>query len=48
MVNHWTNYIPDEMLDKIQEFGITHVRIPVPYWFFETPLNGNSYYEHGF
>jgi aryl-phospho-beta-D-glucosidase BglC (GH1 family) len=46
--NHWAGYLPDTILDTIQQFGITHARIPVGYWIVDAPVNGNSMYQFGF
>lgn len=38
MRNHWAGYIPDDALDILVEFGVTHARIPVGYWIVDTPV----------
>ena len=48
MRNHWAGYIPDEALDVIAAFGVTHARIPVGYWIIDAPVGGSSPYEFGF
>jgi aryl-phospho-beta-D-glucosidase BglC (GH1 family) len=39
MKNHWAGYIPDEALDTIASFGITHTRLPIGYWIMESPVD---------
>jgi len=48
--NHWKNYFSSSDLDKIQEFGITHARIPIGYWIVDVPTNSSTgtYYDYGF
>lgn len=48
MKNHWAGYIPDAAFDTMNSFGITHVRIPVGYWIFDTAVGATSPYEYGF
>lgn len=38
MYNHWKGYIPAAALDMMSTFGLTHARIPIPYWILEQPL----------
>ena len=39
MENHWFGYLGnDGLLDGLRDFGVTHVRIPVGYWTFDTPV----------
>ena len=38
MANHWAGYIPDAALDACSALGVTHVRVPVPYWIVEPPV----------
>ena len=39
MENHWFGYLGDDgLLDGLRDFGVTHVRIPVGYWTFDTPV----------
>ena len=38
MRNHWAGYIPDDALDVVAAFGVTHARIPVGYWIVDTPV----------
>jgi hypothetical protein len=38
MINHWEGYIPEAALDLCAALGLTHVRIPIPYWALEAPV----------
>lgn len=35
MVNHWSSFVTREDLEKLVEAGISHVRIPVGYWYWD-------------
>lgn len=50
MLNHWSGYIPDEMLDLLASKGFKYVRIPLGYWIFDTPVDtpNGTYYDTGF
>ena len=41
-------YIPDSLLDTVQQFGITHVRLPVGYWIVDAPNSSATMYDFGF
>ena len=47
MRNHWLGYVPDEALDALQAFGVTHARIPIGYWVVDAPAAGGSMYDYG-
>ena len=38
LFNHWAGYIPDVALDLCVSLGITHARIPIPFWLLEAPV----------
>ena len=38
MRNHWAGYVPDEALDALAAFGVTHARLPIGYWITEAPV----------
>jgi hypothetical protein len=38
MRNHWAGYLPPSALDLCVSLGLTHVRIPVPFWITEAPV----------
>ena len=54
MRNHWAGYIPDEALDTLKAFGVTHARLPIGYWIIEAPVivinstNRGGAYDFGF
>jgi hypothetical protein len=48
MRNHWAGYVPDDALDVLARFGVTHARIPIGYWIIDTPVGGSSPYDFGF
>eukprot|EP00055_Hartaetosiga_balthica_P002288 m.3435 g.3435 ORF g.3435 m.3435 type:complete len:491 (-) comp2069_c0_seq2:1488-2960(-) len=46
MKNHWSSYYPTEAFDGLRSFGITHVRLPVSFFTFETPVSHIEFNEH--
>jgi len=48
MRNHWSGYLPDDVLDAMAGLGINAVRIPVGYWIVDAPVGGSSPLEYGF
>ena len=45
MHNHWANFITDEDLKSLADFGVTHVKIPVGWWIMDPPVSRTG--EHG-
>eukprot|EP00091_Calanus_sinicus_P018545 TRINITY_DN4273_c0_g1_i3.p1 TRINITY_DN4273_c0_g1~~TRINITY_DN4273_c0_g1_i3.p1 ORF type:complete len:455 (-),score=140.35 TRINITY_DN4273_c0_g1_i3:20-1384(-) len=35
MINHWSTFVTREDLEKLAEAGISHVRVPVGYWYWD-------------
>ncbi|KAF2640280.1 glycoside hydrolase [Massarina eburnea CBS 473.64] len=40
--NHWDTWITEEDMDKMKEYGINTVRVPVGYWMVEETIEKNS------
>jgi len=32
MEEHWDSFVTEEDLDRLQQFGVTHIRVPLGYW----------------
>eukprot|EP00930_Biecheleria_cincta_P015027 TRINITY_DN12674_c0_g2_i1.p1 TRINITY_DN12674_c0_g2~~TRINITY_DN12674_c0_g2_i1.p1 ORF type:complete len:569 (-),score=70.23 TRINITY_DN12674_c0_g2_i1:396-1895(-) len=51
MHEHWDTFLTSKHLDQLQDFGITHVRIPVGYWLVDYDsadgyVDGGKYFLH--
>jgi len=44
MINHWSSFVTREDLEKLAEAGISHVRVPVGYWYWDVD-EGEPYPE---
>ena len=35
MINHWSTFVTSQDLEKLVEAGISHVRVPVSFWYWD-------------
>jgi len=42
LIDHWENFITKEMLEVLADGGITHLRVPVGYWYFSSFEGGEN------
>lgn len=45
--NHWDTWITEEDLDKMKEFGLNAVRVPVGYWMIEELVDPSEHFPRG-
>jgi len=39
MRKHWENFVTEDDLDRLQRFGVTHVRVPIGWWLVDYDAN---------
>ena len=45
--NHWDTWITEEDMDKMKEYGLNAVRVPVGYWMIEELVDASEHFPRG-